>query len=150
MIKNELEKMINAAMHAKEKNKIETLRALKTAIVNWEVSKEAIGKTYNETVEITIVKKLANEYTETAKLCNDGAHEELVKNAEESANYLLGFLPKEPTNEEIIAYIDSLQVNRNILPIKKNMGLIIKSVKEAFPVADGKKVSELVKTILAE
>lgn len=149
MIKNELEKMISAAMHNQEKNKVETLRALKTAIVNWSVSKEAIGKTYNEVIEITLVKKLANEYAETAKLCNDGAHEELVKNAKESENYLLSFLPQEPTNEEIIKYVDFLQNQKGILPIKKNMGLIIKSVKEEFPVADGKKVSELVKTILA-
>ena len=61
----------------------------------------------------------------------------------------LEFLPKEPTEAEILSKLDDIFVGDKIDPVMKNMGMLIKKVKEAFPVADGKKVSDLVKSRLS-
>ena len=57
---------------------VNVLRDIKTSIMNWETSKENVGKTLSESDEIKILKKLKSQYLETAEACNDGKHDDLV------------------------------------------------------------------------
>lgn len=141
MIKENLNKLIMDAMKSHDNIGTSVLRTIKTAILNWETAKENVGKVFSEADEINILKKVKSQYEETAIACNDGKHDELVKEATEQAKYVEQFLPKPVTEEEINEAIK----NSNISLEKKNMGLIIKYVKEVYPVADGKLVADCVK-----
>lgn len=57
------------------------------------------------------------------------------------------FVPLAVTEEELKGCIN-LIITNEIEPIKKNMGLIIKKVKEKYPQSDGKIVSKLVQNVL--
>ena len=148
MIKDRLPILIADTMKSGNKVKLEALRAVKTAFMNWETAKENVGKTMTDAVEISIVSKLVAQYEDTAKQCDDGKHDELVHEAHTMAQILKGYLPQPATEEEILkafTYIsDGTAFTEPIEPIKKNMGVIIKRIKEMLPNADGKLVSQVV------
>lgn len=60
------------------------------------------------------------------------------------ANIIQEFLPKEATEEEIIAVFNNIVNNDGIEPIKKNMGVFIKGIKSRLTNADGKLVAQVV------
>lgn len=148
MIKEQLPFLISETMKAGNKVKLEALRAVKTAFMNWETAKENVGKSITDAVEISIVSKLVAQYEDTAKQCNDGKHDELVNEALTMAAILKSYLPKPATEEEITQTFlwvrEGAGDTEPLEPIKKNMGVFIKRIKEMLPNADGKLVSQVV------
>ena len=142
MIKEQLPFLISETMTAGNKVKLEALRAVKTAFMNWETAKENVGKSITDAVEISIVSKLVAQYEDTAKQCNDGKHDELVNEALTMAAILKSYLPKPASEEEIAFAFGNIELD--VEPIKKNMGVFIKRIKEMLPNADGKLVSQVV------
>ena len=144
MIRTQIDTLILLSMKASDKLKTEVFRAVKTAFMNWETAKENIGKKIDDAVETSILRKLIAQYEDTAKMCDDGKHDELVRDARMSADILKEYLPKPATEEEIVRMFLHVRENENIEPIKKNMGVFIKRIKELLPNADGKTVSQIV------
>lgn len=148
MIKDRLPILIADAMKSGNKVKLEALRAVKTAYMNWETAKENVGKTLDETIEISIIRKLVAQYEDTAKQCNDGKHDELVYEALTMVSILKGYLPKPATESDIIRAFTHIsngtKFTEPLEPIKKNMGVFIKRIKEMLPNADGKLISQVV------
>ena len=142
MIKEQLPFLIADSMRSGNKVKLEALRAVKTAYMNWETAKENVGKSITDAVEISIVSKLVAQYEDTAKQCDDGKHDELVHEALTMASILKSYLPKPATEEEIEFAFGNIELD--VEPIKKNMGVFIKRIKEMLPNADGKLVSQVV------
>ena len=144
MIRTQIDTLILLSMKASDKLKTEVFRAVKTAFMNWETAKENIGKKIDDAVETSILRKLIAQYEDTAKMCDDGKHDELVRDARMSADILREYLPKPATEEEIVRMFLHVHENENIEPVKKNMGVFIKRIKELLPNADGKTVSTIV------
>jgi uncharacterized protein YqeY len=144
MIRTQIDTLILLSMKASDKLKTEVFRAVKTAFMNWETAKENIGKKIDDAVETSILRKLIAQYEDTAKMCDDGKHDELVRDAKMSADILREYLPKPATEEEIVRMFLHVRENENVEPIKKNMGVFIKRIKELLPNADGKTVSTIV------
>ena len=144
MIKDDLNKLLAAAMKENFRPAITVLRDIKTSIMNWETAKENVGKTLTYSDEVRILKKLQAQYNETARLCDDGKHYDLVQEARINAAYIEQFLPEEVSERDIRACIESSGIEFD----KKNMGALIKYVKGQYSTADGKLVSEVVKTYL--
>lgn len=144
MIRTQIDTLILLSMKASDKLKTEVFRAVKTAFMNWETAKENIGKKIDDAVETSILRKLIAQYEDTAKMCDDGKHDELVRDARMSADILREYLPKPATEEEIVRMFLHVRENENVEPIKKNIGVFIKRIKELLPNADGKTVSTIV------
>jgi uncharacterized protein YqeY len=142
MLKESLNGQIAFAMKINDKIKVEALRAIKTAFMNWETAKENVGKSLDEATEFNIIRKLFSQYEDAAKQCDDGKHDELVAEYLATASILKEYLPKPATEEEIVFAFGNIEID--IEPIKKNMGLFIKRIKEMLPNADGKLVSQIV------
>lgn len=148
MLKESINGQIAFAMKLNDKIKVEALRAIKTAFMNWETAKENVGKSLDEATEFNIIRKLLSQYEDAAKQCNDGKHDELVAEYLATASILKGYLPKPATEEEILKVFNHFKngtaFDTPIEPIKKNMGTFIKLIKDALPNADGKLVSQIV------
>ena len=140
MIKENVNTLIMAAMKSGDKIRTEAIRSIKTAIMQWETAKENVGKKYDESVEVSILKKLVAQYKDTAESCNDGKHDELVKNSLEYANIISEFLPAPVTEKEIINILEVLSIPHT----KPFMGQLIKEIKRILPAADGKLISQIV------
>lgn len=142
MIREQLNALMLISMKASDKVRTNALRAIKTAFMNWETAKENVGKTMTDAIEFSIISKLVSQYEDTAKQCNDGKHDELVAESLATVSILKEYLPKPATEDEILFAFGNIELD--VEPIKKNMGVFIKRIKEMLPNADGKTVSQIV------
>ena len=143
-MKNELNSLIMQAMKEHNTTRTETLRAIKTAFMNWETSKEHAGQELTEADEIQIIKKLVKQREESVEQFMAAGREELANEEHKQIVVLKEFLPAEATEEDILKCFNDVIGQDGFEPIKKNMGIIIKTIKGSLPSADGKLVAQIV------
>ena len=143
-MKTELNGLIMQAMKEHKKMRLEALRAIKTAFTNWETSKEHAGQELTEADEIQIIKKLIKQREESIEIYMANDRIELANEEHAQLLVLKEFLPAEVTAEQIEFIVENIVLSHVIEPIKKNMGAIVKAVKETLPTADGKLVAQIV------
>lgn len=143
MIQNELNGMIMNAMKAGEKLKLQALKSIKTAFVQWTTAKENVGKEWTDAIEVKILRSLKAQYEDAAVQCNDGKHDELVAENSGLAACIGEFLPADVSEADIDQKVTAL-INGGLEPVKSNMGKFIKAVMADYPAADGKVISKVV------
>lgn len=148
-MKNELNGLIMQAMKEHKKMRLEALRAVKTAFMNWETSKEHAGKELTEADEIQIIKKLVKQREESIEQFMAAGRDELANEEHMQMTVLKEFLPAEATEEDIVRVFLQVKDINEWEPIKKNMGLFVKEIKKALPTADGKLVATTVQKHLS-
>lgn len=144
MIQENLDTLIKEAMKSGNKLRLETLRAIKTAEMEYRTAKNA--KPLDDTAEVGILRKMISQREDAAAEYVRGGREDLAEKELLEAEVIKEFLPAEITREAIE------DAAREIIDVrdKKLMGKYIKALKEKFPTADGRKISETVKWILDE
>lgn len=140
-MKNELNSLIMQAMKEHNTSRTETLRAIKTAFMNWQTSKEHAGQELTEADEIQIIKKLVKQREESVEQFRAAGREELANEEQKQIMVLKEFLPAEATEEDIVRAFLQVKDSNGLEPIKKNMGVFVKEIKKALPTADGKLVA---------
>lgn len=142
-MKEQLNDLIKSAMIEKNKVKLETLRAIKTAFLNFETAKNA--KPLDEAAEIQILRKLVAQREESIEQFKAAGRLELVEKEEAEIKVLQEFLPKPVDPEEIKNFTKTLITPETT---KRDMGNIVKEVKSKFPTAEGKVVADIVKNLI--
>lgn len=99
------------------------------------------GEFINE-LQISIIRKLIKEREEQVSMYDANSRKDLADMYREQMKYLKELLPPEISKEKIqeavmIAYPNGFS--------QKEMGKIIKQIKEIYPTANGKLISEVVK-----
>ena len=148
-MKNELNNLIMQAMKEHNTSRTETLRAIKTAFMNWQTSKEHAGQELTEADEIQIIKKLVKQREESVEQFIAARRGELVNEEQKQIMVLKEFLPAEATEEDIVRVFLQVKDANGLEPIKKNMGVFVKEIKKALPTADGKLVAMTVQKHLS-
>ena len=123
-----------------------TLRAIKAELLKAKTAKNA--KPLNEAAEIQILKKMVKQREESAKMYEDANRLELAANEKAEICIISEFLPEEVSEKEILKCFNDVVGQDGFEPVKKNMGIIIKTIKETLPTADGKLVADTVKSHL--
>lgn len=141
MIYENIDKLIAKAMHDHDVDRLSTLRLIKTKFLEYKTSKGA--KPIDENIEFSILKKMVDQRTESIMIYNDNNRADLAEKELKELTIIKEFLPKEVTIEEVEKSFNNV-LNEGIEPIKKNMGIFIKKIKEELPFADGKMVSSFV------
>ena len=142
-----IDSFIKESMVAKDIERTATLRLIKTKYLEFLTAKNA--KPLDDAAEIAILKKMAAERRDSIKIYEENNRQDLANKEKAELSIIEEFLPKEPTEAEILGKLDDIIVGDKIDHVMKNMGMLIKKVKEALPAADGKTVSELVKSRLS-
>ena len=140
----ELDVLIKEAMKSGDKLRLETLRAIKTAEMEYRTAKNA--KPLDETAEVGILRKMVSQREDAAAEYVRGGREDLAEKELLEVKIIKEFLPAEISRDTIEAAAREIIVVKDI----KMMGKYIKALKEKFPTADGKKIAETVKWILNE
>ena len=148
-MKNELNSLIMQAMKEHNTSRTETLRAIKTAFMNWQTSKEHAGQELTEADEIQIIKKLVKQREESVEQYIAARRGELANEEQKQIMVLKEFLPAEATEEDIVRAFLQVKDANGLEPIKKNMGVFVKEIKKALPTADGKLVAMTVQKHLS-
>ncbi len=145
-----LEEIINGdikkAMLAKEAQKLEALRAIKSAILLLKTSSEG----HTPESELKALQKMVKQRRETADVYKNQNRADLAETEEFQANIIEAYLPKMMSEEEIKAALTIIIANSGAsspADMGKVMGL---ASKEFAGKADNKIVSQLVKELLAK
>jgi uncharacterized protein YqeY len=142
-----LEEKINAdikqAMLAREKEKLEALRAVKSAVLL--AKTEKTGAELDEQIEIKLLHKLVKQRKDAALIYRDQNRPELAEVEEFQASVIEKYLPEMLSESEVNLIIDQIIAKFGAVSAK-DMGRIIGEVsKEVAGRAEGKLVAELVK-----
>lgn len=149
MIKDILNNLIMESMKAHNSVQTETYRAIKTAFMNWQTAKENAGKEMTETDEINVLKKMVKQRQESMEQYFAAKRDDLAYAEADQITIIKEFLPEEATEEDITRVFLQVKDVNNLEPVKKNMGIFIKEIKNALPSADGKLVAQIVSKNLA-
>lgn len=149
-----IDELIKNCMKEQKFAELKVYRNLKSLITNFKTQKNA--PEYTEAAEISIIKKYINNSEEALKEYLEAGREALVAECKFELEVLKKFLP-EPVKESDIYYeLDKYcksenllsENGQNLIP-KKEMGNAIKYLKNIFPTADGKLISNIVKEYVA-
>ena len=132
----------------KAEQKLITLRNIKTAFTAYTTSKNA--KELDEVAQFNIIKKMISQNEESISMFEKAHRDDLISIATVEIDILKSFIPDAPDMAQIESfYLDWRGNDLSDLEFpkihKKDMGTVIKAIKEHFPMADGKTVSEVVK-----
>lgn len=150
MIKEKLNNLIATAIKSKNPSKLKVLRLIKAEYQKFETS--GSNKVLDDAAEITILKKLQKQWKEELEAFSAAGRDTTALAIE--LGYLEEFLPKELTEAEqeevirkiIIKYLQDLPIEERAS--MKNLGGIMKIIKKEYPSIEGKKVSEMYKSII--
>ena len=140
-----IDKMIMEALKAGDKVKAGTFRMLKSEFLLFKTAKNA--KPLDDIAEISIIKKMIKQRQDAATEYLEAGRLELADNELDEVSVLKDLLPAEITEEQIKEAVK--EVANTVEPIKKNMGVFMKAVKDKYPTADGKMVSQIVLAFLS-
>ena len=148
MLSETISNDMKEAMKAHDKETLNTIRLLKSAIDLYLVNNKMERNTCSDEIVIDIVSKQVKTHKESIEEFKKGNRQDLVDNLLREINLLSKYLPKQLTKEEITAEID--KVFDKIKPTSmKDMGLIMKELTPIFRgKADMKTVNEIVRSKL--
>ena len=128
---------IMEAMKAHDKVASETYKMLKAKILEFKTAKNA--KEYTDAEEIVLIRKMIDDRMNSAEIYKNNNRQDLADAELAQANVLQELLPTLPTEDDIKKYLNEHYSDG---VEKKQMGLVIKEIKENLLGADGKLVSE--------
>ena len=139
---------IKAAMLAREKVRLETLRGIKKEFLEAKTAKGADGQ-LTEGQAPKILAKMAKQRRETAAIYAEQNRPELAENELAEAAVIEEYLPKQLTDEELTAELRRIIAETGATS-QKEMGKVMGVASKALAGgADGKVISAKVRELLA-
>lgn len=138
---------MKVAMRAKDKPRLETLRAIKSAILL--ANTEAGAKELTADDEMKILIKLAKQRKDSLEIYEQQGREDLAADERAQLAVIEDFLPKQMTEEELEVYLKDLFTKLGVQG-PQDMGKVMGTAsKELAGKADGKAISAKVKQLLS-
>lgn len=146
MINTNIDEMIMDAMKSKDEVAVQVLRLFKAEMLKNE--KEKGFKGWDDASETKLLMKMAAQRKDSIEQYTKGGREELAEAEQKELTYLEQFIPKQPTEEEVVEYtqkvIDEMKANGEEISMKIMKNVLAK-VQEKYSMANGKTVSQVVK-----
>ncbi|MEZ5007043.1 MAG: GatB/YqeY domain-containing protein [Chitinophagales bacterium] len=136
------------AMKSKDQVKLRTLRAIKAAFLLAKTAEGGNGEV-SEEEELKIIQKLYKQRSDSYDIYVKSGRDDLAQTEKEEMDVIAEFLPKQLSDDELSAevkkIIDQLGAT-SMQDMGKVMGMASKSLQGK---ADGKRISAVVKQLLA-
>jgi uncharacterized protein YqeY len=140
---------IKAAMLAKDKRKLEALRAIKAALLLIKTGKDTQFAEIPEDIELKTLQKLVKQRKESAEMYRAQNRADLLEEEEYQASIIEAYLPKQMGEAEIKTVLDQI-ISQTGAQGMKDMGKVMgMASKQLAGKADNGLVSQLVKTMLS-
>ena len=124
MLKNEIDALIQSAMLVAEKS----------------------GEEYTEASELKMLLKMKASIDDSIKQFTEGGRTDLAEKEQKGLEILQEFLPKEASEVDIKTYTNEVIDGLDHPVSMKDMKNILAEVQKKYPTANGKIVSEVVKS----
>lgn len=144
MLIEKLDGLIQTNHKSGEMVRVNVLRSIKNELVRFE--KE--GKTLTEVDEVNILLKMKSRYEDSMDTYKSANRMDIYESEKAEYDILMEYIPKQPTNEEIIEKTKEI-VNEIIATngsiSMKDMRVVLSKVNEVYPNAKGDIVSKVVR-----
>jgi len=138
---------LKAAILARQKERLESLRAIKTALLM--AKTESGAHDLSEDQEMKILQKLVKQRRESAEIFKSQNRADLYQNEVKEASIIEEYLPKQMTESELVPALRAI-IHRVGATSPKDMGKVMANAsRELAGKADGRMIAEKVKELLA-
>jgi uncharacterized protein YqeY len=143
----QIDQDIKLAMLAKQADRLQGLRAIKSALLLAKTEKGAADE-LTEDAEVKVLQKLVKQRKESADIYKTQNRDDLYQVEIAEMLVIEEYLPQQMSKFEIEGYLEEL-INRIGATSVKDMGRVMgMASKELAGKADGKTISEVVKQLL--
>ena len=139
---------IKAAMKARDKVRLETLRNIKKVFLEAKTAPGA-NDTLADADALKIIAKLAKQGKETATTYTQAGRQDLADAELAQVEVLESYLPKQLSQEEIEAEVKKIIAEVGATSMKEMGRVMGTASKQLAGKADGRAISEIVKKLLA-
>jgi uncharacterized protein YqeY len=139
---------IKTAMLAKDGTSLRSLRAIKSGLLLAKTEKGAATE-LTEDAEIKVLQKLVKQRKESSEIYKSQNRDDLFQIEMEEIVVIEKYLPKQLSQEELNTYIKGLIDKLNVSSIKEMGKIMGLANKELAGKADGKAISETIKSLLS-
>jgi uncharacterized protein YqeY len=148
MLENTINQDIKTAMLAKDETSLRSLRAIKSALLLAKTEKGA-SQDITEEAEIKVLQRLVKQRKESADIYKGQNRDDLYKIETDEIEVIEKYLPQQLSQEELNTYIKGLIQKLNVTSVKEMGKIMGVANKELSGKADGKAISETIKSLLA-
>lgn len=150
-MRKEIDNLLKEAMLNKDKVRVEVLRAIKTAFMNWRTSADNVGKELTDADEVKILLKMKSQREDSIAQYKVVGRNDLVESETNELNVLLEYIPAQTSEEDIINVTKEIaneikETNGSVS--MKDMRTVLSKVQEKYPTANGKIVSDVLKSMI--
>lgn len=142
MLKDRIDFLIAEAMKNKETEKVSVLRLIKTEFVK----KEKEGKGLTDLIEANVLMKMVSQREDSIDQFSKANRMDLVEKEQRELDILKLFAPKQVSDEDIISETEKVISNMGGSVTMKDMKNILSEVQKVYPTANGKIISQVVKS----
>jgi uncharacterized protein YqeY len=142
MLHTQLNSLIAEAMKNKENDRVNVLRLIKTELVK----KEKEGKELTEAIEGAVLMKMVSQREDSINQFKQANRLDLVENEQKELDIIKEFAPKQVSDEDIITETEKVIANMGGSVTMKDMKNILVEVQKVYPTANGKIISQVVKS----
>ena len=149
-LKETISEDIKTAMKAKDKLRLETVRSIKKAVLEKEVSIRPSGRDrLNESEELELLSQLAKQRRDSIAQYRSANRMDLADRETQELAILETYLPPALTEAELEQEVDTIIADLGATSLK-DMGTVMQTVMKMFKGrVDGSAVQQLVKTKLS-
>lgn len=149
-LKDRIGEDIKAAMKAKDKIRLETVRGIKKAILEKEVALRPKGQdSLTEEQEIELLAQQAKQRRDSIEQFRNAGRDDLADKEQQELTILESYLPEQVGDEELDSIVSQI-ISDVGATSPKDMGKVMgAAMKQLKGKADGKKIQALVKDKLS-
>ncbi|MBQ0030681.1 MAG: GatB/YqeY domain-containing protein [Bacteroidales bacterium] len=145
---DQVSKDIMQAMKDRDQIKLQALRGIKKEFIEAKTAKGSDGEMSDDT-GMKILQKMAKQRKETAEIYQQNNRPELAETELAEAAVIESYLPKPMSDEELTEAIKTIIAETGVTSVKEMGKVMGIASKQLAGKADGKAISEKVKTLLA-
>lgn len=140
---------IKQAMLAKDKKKLEALRAIKAGLLLEKTGKDVSAGEIPESVEVKLLQKLVKQRKESASIYREKGRTEMAEEEEYQASIIEKYLPEQMSEADIEKVVVQL-ISETGASSMKDMGRVMgMASKQLAGKADNKLISNIIKQKLS-
>lgn len=148
-LEDQINQDMKAAMLAREKDKLEALRAVKAAILLAKTEKNVTSHEINEDVEMKLLQKLVKQRRESADIYQSKGRNDLAEVELFQAGIIEKYLPAQMSEAELTGILKQIIAETGAREIREMGKVMTVASKQLAGKADNKMIADKIRQLLA-
>ena len=132
MLRDDINNALKDAMKAGDQRRVSTLRMVNAALKNADIEARGQGKpALGDAETLPLLQKMIKQRQESVDLYDKGGRAELAAQEREEIAIIAGYLPKQMSDDEVIAAIDAAVAETGAASMK-DMGKVVAVLRAKY------------------